>query len=369
METLTTTLPRECSEQIFSFLTLRDVLSYAEISSTSLHQVIPEVRDRRQALKEPFAYYRDWKKNRSQNQIIGLWRDCHHEPVGQWITMPTVKERVHELHKRLPRTHPIADLVGELCRELEEDVDEDDGDDDSMQTGSASFETLLKQLENAMRAHKLHAAILRAAMSDDPLVEDNQAHTNPTEQERSTTLERYIGDVLCITYLINQSNLRLIEGGPTTASFLRDIRQRSSDNSCYRSWVYMHSSILRVKHFTAAERQRLGIPEFCAASEMIPNDCYVNEFFMSSEMTLVFNEFGPLGPTFRQRDVVRLREIPASRLFAFFATNENHLRGETSQGAFEWLCLAHEESRKARPMSVRAPVVRLWSSHTPGLAH
>lgn len=127
--------------------------------------------------------------------------------------------------------------------------------------------------------------------------------------------------------------------------------------------MYLHSSILRLKPFTRDERARLGIPEFGRVSELLPNDCYINDWFMSSEMSLVFSEFGPLGATFRQRDLVQVREIPARRLFAFLITHENHLRGETTRSALEWLCNVHEEARKRRPMTVREPVVRLCSGN------
>ena len=94
--------------------------------------------------------------------------------------------------------------------------------------------------------------------------------------------------------------------------------------------MYLHSSILRVKSFTTAQRHRLGIPEFSGLSEMVPNDHYINDAFLSSEMTLIFREFGPLGPAFRGRDIVRMHEIPAQRLFAFMIGNDRVVRGATA---------------------------------------
>jgi hypothetical protein len=172
-----------------------------------------------------------------------------------------------------------------------------------------------------------------------------------------------------VAYLINQSTLRLVEGGPTIATFARVLHKESkeTENSLgYKSWVFMHSSILRVKPFTSKQRLRLRIPDLCKVSEFLPNDCYLNELFLSSKMTVVLDDFGPLGPTFRGRDVVSLRDISARRLFAFFISNDlrrQELR-ETSQGALDWLYMVHEEARKSRPMSVRSPLVRFYGSQS-----
>ena len=123
----------------------------------------------------------------------------------------------------------------------------------------------------------------------------------------------------------------------------------------------MHSSILRTKTFSEEQRERLGIPDdsFCRISEMLPNDCYINERFMSSEMRLACYDFGPFGGHFRGRDVVRVREISARCLMAFFVTDNVHIQGETARNAMEWLFLMNQETRKARPMTVRPPMISL----------
>jgi len=351
--------PFECSAHVFSYLELHDLCKFGCTSLVSLKETMPELLRRRNRLKQRFAYSRDWKiiSGPLEMEKIGLYEDMKEKhPTLQWVPMPTVQERVDQLYKRIPSSHPLCSTVQELCHELSRDIEEE-----NLTRCLPNFNSLFPRLQQVLRAHKLHAFILWKAIHSNPLVNDNAIHSNPCT-ENSTTLSRYMGDVFCITYLINQSNLRLVEGGPTNATFIRELRHQS-DSSCYQSWVYMHSSILRVKPFTTEQRDRLGIPEFFGVSEMIPNDCHINEFFLSSAMTLVYNEFGPLGPAYRGRDVVRLRDISARRLFAFFVSSD--ILGETTRSALEWFCSVHEEARKVRPMTVRAPVVRLCSRPVP----
>lgn len=353
-------LPAECSTHIFSFLGVRDCLAFGSTSKKALAEILPSLYNRRLRMKQKFAYCRSWKKEDQRSIIIshgvvGLLDDMQARyPSQEWVVIPTVQERAQLLCRRLPTTHPMREKV-ELLR--------DDLDD--------SFASFLKKDETApvlhfvsgtpvnfaeafsmccrlTRAIRLHAEVLRGAIYADPFGDDNNA-----------LLDQYIGDILCVTYLIDDSNLHIVEGSPTNATFLKELRKQSTGSSCYRSWVYIHSCILRNKTFSVDERLRLGIPDFSGVAEMIPNDCYINDHFMASEMSLVFREFGPLGPAFRGRDTVRIRDIPARCLFAFLITNSTQVNGETSRNAIEWLCQVHEQSRKARPMTVRAPIIRL----------
>jgi hypothetical protein len=339
--------PSECSLLIFSFLDLRDLLSFGSASLLTMKEALPDLRRRRNRMKETFAYCRDWKISTGfDRQKIGLWNEVEARyPDMNWVPIPTVQERVDQLCKRMPSSHPCYDMLVDLCHELYADSNEE-----KLVQCRVVFSSVFFLWQGILRAPKLHAGILASVIHSKPLAHD---------EDRTTSLDQYVGDVLCMTYLFNQSILRLVEGGPTNTTFTDVLRHHRAhdESSCYKSWVYMHSFILRVKHFTRAQRDRLGIPDFFAVSEMIPNDCYMREPFISSEMALVFDEFGPLGPAFRGRDLVRVRVIKARRLFAFLITNDN--LGETTRDTLEWLCLVHEQARKARPMTVRAPMVRL----------
>jgi hypothetical protein len=348
--TFTSDFPPECFGHICSFLDLRDVLNFGSTSLSSTKQILPELCHRRKRMKKQFAFWRDWKLiGALETNKIGAWDEVKRKfPNTDWVQIPTVQESVEELCKRMPSTHGLRHIVIELRAELrtEHDLQE-------FASKRVVFEELFSAQQQIVNAHKLHAKILSDAIRFDPLDGGN-----------TTSLQQYIGDVLIVAYLINQSTLRLVEGGPTIATFTRELHKESENTLGYKSWVFMHSSILRVKPFTSDQRLRLRIPDLCKVSEFLPNDCYINDDFLSSKMTVVIDDFGPLG-AFRARDVVSLRDISARRLFAFFISNDTRTQElrETTQGALDWLCLVHEEARKTRPMTVRSPLIRFYGSH------
>jgi hypothetical protein len=345
----TSDFPPECFGTICSFLDLRDVLNFGSISLSSTQQILPELCQRRMQMKKQFAFWRDWKLlSGLETNKIGIWDEVKDKfPSTDWVLIPTVQESVEELCKRMPSAHALRDMVIELRTELRTELECEE-----FAHKRVVFEELFPAQQQILNAHKLHAKILSDAVRSDPLNGGN-----------STSLEQYIGDVLAVAYLINQSTLRLVEGGPTIATFA-SVLHKDKNSLGYKSWVFMHSSILRVKPFTSNQRLRLRIPDLCKVSEFLPNNCSVNEVFLSSKMTVVLDDFGPLGPTFRGRDVTSLRDISARRLFAFFISSDTRTPelGETSQGALDWLCLVHEEARKSRPMTVRSPLVRFYGS-------
>jgi hypothetical protein len=379
-----TLLPCECAYHVFSFLHIKDVLRFARTSVTSLSLVLPDLKRRRRCMKQRFAYRKDWRNKNVSGPLVSLPSTARIEqskhfqnhgeksPLsitldGSAITLlPTVQERVEQLCRHIPNAHPSYPTVRRLRQDLQEG---DDELDESLRqnsttkcTGTTPFHELFPLYRRVIVALQLHAELLSAAMGSSPL-----------KRQRQTSLDQYIGDVLILAYLSSMSDLGLVEGGPTNATFVENLRldQQSSASSsspdsqlscCYRQWVHLHSSILRVKPFTSEQRDRLGIPGdlFCndvLLSEIIPKHCYINEHFMSSEMTLLFFQFGSLGPTFRGRDVVQHREISARCLFAFFVTTVDV--GETAQTALEWLLLMHAEMRRVRPVSVRPSLIRL----------
>jgi hypothetical protein len=343
-------LPSECFGHICSFLELKDCLSYGASSLSTTHQLFPELCRRRRMMKKRFAYLRDWKSIRGiESNKIGIWDEVQEKyPNTKWVSMPTVQEHVNELYRRMPSSHALYDMTAELHNEL----NSADCDEDVLHRNNITFQDLFPVHQQIMRAHQLHSKILFDAMDSNPLNGSN-----------GTSLDQYMGDVFTVAYLVNHSTLGLVEGSPTNATFANIIRDEKPDSLGYKSWVFMHSSILRIKPFSSDQRDRLRIPDLCKVSEFLPNNCYLNEWFLSSKMTVVLDDFGPLGPVFRGRDVRRLRNIHARRLFAFFISNDNTQElSETTRSALDWLCLVHEEARKTRPMTVRIPVVRFYGN-------
>ena len=333
-------LPPECKSNIFSFLGLEDILRFASTSKVVLKDTLPELHRRREHMRKAFAYLPAWKSH-NQMEVFGFWETMTTQhPRVEWIKIPSVHDRVCELYKHIPSGHPMVNTIRQMRDDLAHDIVIDD-----YTSAFNHFADVFNLYQKLLRVQKMHSAILYHVL-----------RSNPMEKEGVVNLDHYVGDVLCVAYLFHQNTLRLVEGGPATLSLMHNL---TASRSCYLSWVHLHSSILRVKPFTSAQRRRLGIPKFCGFSEMgDPND-HFHDFFLSSEMTLVFRDFGPLGPTFRGRDIVRLREFPARGLFAYMS-NE---RGAVEELAKEWLCLVHEQTRKARPMTVHPPQVRLVLPH------
>ena len=198
---------------------------------------------------------------------------------------------------------------------------------------------------------------------------------SPLKWQKRTSLDQFIGDVLILAYFGSMSDLGLVKGEPTNATFVENLwqcQQLSSASSspghqlscCYWQWAHLHSSILYVKHFTNVQHEQLGIPSdlFCndvLLSEILPKHCYINEHFMSSEMTLLFFQFGMMGPIIPGCNVVQHQEISACCLFAFFVTTIDV--GETAQTALEWLLLMHVEMQHIQPVLVWQSLI--WLCH------
>jgi hypothetical protein len=380
--------PSECSQHIFSYLKLADCLRFGSTSSDGLIGVLPTLCVRRNRMKQPYAVAmrkdqqccpsptstaldRDdamiWHKEQPSVKV-GLVEELKRENLEMgsytYTTFPTTQHRVEQLAAKIPPLHPLKGLVQELCKSLGVDLDKEVV---SLLSVASSTATLIAALKLVLCPLKLHARILKEALYSE-------------RHEGSTELHRYIGDVLCVAHLLYDcnSNCSFAEGSPSPFSLAEAIRQ--SPSSCYRSWVLMHAGILRTKLFSDHERLRLGIDDLSgtAANDLdtastmattsvrlynrsastwtLPMDCYRSDAFMASEMVLVYDDFGPLGPSFRGRDIVRVRDLSAHSMLAYFTSIRNE--GAASREALEWMCLAHEQTFKARPMSVRTPVVR-----------
>jgi hypothetical protein len=79
----------------------------------------------------------------------------------------------------------------------------------------------------------------------------------------------------------------------------------------------------------------------------------------SSFLTLVYDDFAPLGPQFRGRDIVRMLDVSAS---AFSRHHLDHSSVTSSAATLavvrEWIVTAHEQAILHRPLTVRPPEVR-----------
>ena len=340
--------PVECCKHVLSFLEMKEVLQVAATSVKTMKDTFPSLEERRDRMNKRYVYSPKWSALGFpvSQAVLDVETAQVQFPSVLWTPIPTVAERVSQLYQQIPKSHPLFRLITRLQNELKQSSCWSDAE---TSTSCETFRDAFTRFQQLTYAQRLHAEILNSAIDSQPLCDDEQG---------STSLARYMGDVLCVTYLMNQSHLRIVEGGPSNDSFLRKLRHLPHGSSCYRSWVYIHSSILRRKSFSRRQRDRLGIPEYSGLSEIIPTDLYVNNHFMASVLTLVYSDFGPLGPAFRGRDNVRLADISYQNLFGFWMSTTS-TETAASQRVVDLLMTIHEQSRKTRPMTVRPPIVRL----------
>ena len=366
--------PFDCCQHVFSYLELVDCLRFSSTSSVAMREVLPAILIRRSLLLKPYAMFVQKCINPSPPQYgirIGLLDDLSYsENERLFYIFPSLHQRVTQLVTKIPPSHPLCSLVKELSIVLSfsnnntillpnEDL--------------VSIQSLIKLLQYAVSPLKLHATILNRA-----LLSKNGDNTMTTE------LQHYIGDVLCVTYLFYDFGRKALYAEGSLSIECLQKRLCRCPPSCYQSWVLMHACILRTKQFTEQQLSRMGLGDiYMLSNHSIPEmqdlvafktvlwqhsrqfgwnmtiDKFRTDQFMKSEMCLIYDDFGPLGPSFRGRDIVRVRDVTADAIQECLI-NEDILYGGGGniQDAIEWICLAHEQSHKNRPMTVRQPVVR-----------
>ena len=308
-------LPPECKSHILSFLNLDHVLLFAQTCKTAMNDVLLELYHRRQSMM----------------MTTTTTRKCPSWNNMERIMIPSLYDRICQLCKHFPSGHPMAKTVCQLKEDLEQDIRLDGG---TVTHVGLSFSNLFSLYHRLLSAPRLYATIWHHVMmhSNPPKAEDHDDLT-------TVNLDRYVGDVLCVAHLVfdvyrstsshdGPANRSLGDGG--TIDYYCNKTVDIPQQRCYLFWVFLHGSILRAKSFSAAQRDRLGISEFLAApaaatsKSLFESIHHVDDRFLDSEMTLVFREFGPLGPAFRGRDIVRLRDIPARGLVAYYMTTTSN---------------------------------------------
>ena len=377
---MTDEIPTECFQHVLSFLAIQDCMRLGSVSSGTLREVLPNLFQRRNRMNAPYAIVKQQTSPEAlplsptpstlkacdasgppDAQEFGLLSDLLHvHSMENLLVFPTVQDLVEQLAANIPFEHCQSSSVVELRNSLRLEL----GTDVSAVAHSNSPKaSLIALFVKVLRPLRLHAHILKHAL-----------WSSQREQTNGCPLHEYIGDILTVTYLLNNDSTKYcssVEGSPTQFC--------TGADSSYASWVLLHSGILRTKLFSEEQRCMLGIPDFnilqptkVEASRLsqsaqlykqrmtswsVPMDCFRDESFRESELTLVYDDFGPLGPSFRGRDVVRIRPISAQCMLAYFSSPTHY--GEAARVSMDWMCLAHSQASRTRPMTVRTPVIRL----------
>ena len=430
---LLTELPKDCIDTVLCHLALQDCLTLGTTCQSLLSDVQSELYKRRQRLVVPHCY-----SIHSVKPVLHKMAD--QGKVRDARTIPSVKDRVESLCRVMPLSHPSVGDVVRLRKCLRQDMSGPEGNQDDENeeyyldscdlTDCGSIDQA--RVAKVIRAHRanlecfrLHAKILSTVVQSNPSIASATRGYVSVGQRcdrvMTVTLERYIGDVLCATYLMGHVAAGLVEGSPTEEQWIDGIvdgigLQTHDLTSCcdtgtlspkdvpshawYNAWVFLHSSLLRTAPLSKDHQQRLGlhfvptIPEphdgsvaggaaaatvtkspmsamlqldmrtpFAGARKamLLRGLARVSTF---ESIRITFRDFGPLGPAFRGRDVVRTQSMPPTSLITAVIAFETDPGSWNPQqdSVLQWLLQTREEATRTRPMTVSPPLVTIRCS-------
>jgi hypothetical protein len=368
-------LSAECQRSICAFLPLRDVLMFGLSSKEIWDQVVlPDLCRRRKKMVEAFCIVPVSDGGSFRLALAG----CADTNASTSFRIPAVRDQIRNLSRVVPSTHFLCDDIHRLHDSLLEMVAIDDC------SRRKNFHELFAWHCRVMREMKLHSHILSSVFRLLTKSTQRAACGGTTVQ-----LDHYIGDVLIVAHLFNHSFLKLAEGSnviqvkrrpKTTLTSLEALKSSCS----YHALISAHADILR-KHpwttATLAQREIIKIKDQSIVSSFLNGDpityhCDCNAIVdpALTSITFVVDRFGPLGPTFRGRDVVQtstinyrdivhhhhaLCELPPG-LPEWWQDDEYlvHRVLTTSRRVIDWILLLHSVSQKTRPLSTRAPCIR-----------
>lgn len=348
--------PPDCYLLVVSYLELSDCVKFSLTSTSIMKEILPALNERRNRINDRFCCLTN-RLEISRGIFMVSTRVCNVASVksghldSNVSLLPTVPENVLELSHLLPQNHALHNDVREMSDELNDAVA-----DELVQNVPVDFSKLHVTMKNIMRPMKLYQHIVSKVMF----------FSLPMEKTGTSkvSIDQYVGDVLCLTYLGHQSEVTLVQ-------LVEAVLKRSNRLSTYTSWILLHSAILRRKRFSKLQQKRIGIQNINASisreTTLFPLELVINNRFMSSELTLVIPSLGSRDSSFRLRDTVQMYTISAHCLYAYFNAIDvdeelGSVQGAAGQIATEWICRVHEEVRRFRSVAVDPPTIRLTSS-------
>lgn len=306
-------LPLDCKAHICSFLSLHScIFSFGILCSQTLVDILPDLTRRRnqffQSLQNGISPTNSINNKSSHSKNCNSSTNVKHSSYPDHVFPSTPRERISCLHRSLPQMHPLRHIVYKLHLELSSEnsssLHNGQSEKKSTNTTFSKLESILVRINQTLYAHKLHSFLLSSAVTifSDELISlfrfenlfsaspSKTAHSKPiicSRYDVSTTLDRYIGDVMVATMLL--PHMDLIDGGilqhyhdkklhnfnhprqnnhsktinteihwiRLTLTFLR--LDPLSAEHWYRAWILIHSSLLRMMPMDADQSLRLGI--------------------------------------------------------------------------------------------------------------
>ena len=416
-------LPLDCLDVVLSFAGFKAILVLGSTSVLFFRQVQTELKRRKDRFHQTF-YFTDQHDPR-----VYLYRSTKCAP-GEYLSrsriflLPTVRDRIDSLAEVLPSSYPSYAKVIALRGFIRQSIKPD-----AVSGHDCCFSQLMSNHRQLILCHRLHSEILAEAIFAVP---DNierrlSGVQSGVEAVLNVSLERYIGDVMCAFYLMGHTVSQIVEGGPGESTWVRriysELNMSASDRdevdpsegettagpvcsyTWYRTWVFLHSSLLRIAPTSWDQQKRLGIasptPEISSSTASIdvargsllsPPRPFAGEgsklaligalsrISHSSPLRVTYNSFGRLGPIFRGRDLIQSHVIQLRNVVNLYHTFDLLAPEEYSRGPVSgmppflraWAADEHEisisllelhgQSRKARPMTVLPPLVTFRDS-------
>ncbi len=308
--------------------------------------------------------------------------------------VPSILDRLKCLRRSISNRHPLYDGIHELVVDLESNCCEEetcDGD------GTRNFGFVYAIFKGILKPHKLHSLLLQRT------IYDNMIHKETNNKSRSTSIHRFMGDILIVYFLMGHVASGIVEGVNESNWISQlsktDIEGNDMDTTTYlwyQRFICYYSTLLRTLPLTSDQMIRMGLAneeiirqKLCrfkpsqGGSFLIPQSPYckganktaILEKILSHEdsvsISCTLYDFGPLGPAFRGRDNVRFTHLTAARpgieviealdQIPFSQYNCSHdvsdvlasLRSNQFDPLSELINL-HRESKKTIPINVKS---------------
>lgn len=304
MELLSTVSPLDqllpdCKDHLFRFLTIQECLDYSSTSKTSLHDMLPNLRQRRQdqfltnycyqieypSILKPITSIQNERQSSAGASTTATPKPLLEEDAfcsrlidkDHWHTIRSVYERIVCLYRAIPSSHPSNSDLRDLLLDLEQSdvyLKQSSPTNENRASTDVDFASSFKQFQMHTKAHRIHASILaQCTVRSKPISCDRYSSTKTAASSRSTSsdptqlsvsLETYVGDVLCACYMMGHKISGVVEGGVSHLQWSRHIlslmqqkEQQDHAHSWYQYWIYLHSTLLRTFPLTPNQMETL----------------------------------------------------------------------------------------------------------------
>jgi len=225
--------------------------------------------------------------------------------------LPTILQRLKQLHKILPSAHPCNDPIQQMIQLLEEDIDpiHEENHHSNENSIETPVQTLCALLHKRAGVFQIHSNILKMILYSCPVKEFHQKN-----DEYILPLSRYMGDVLIVTFLLGNLASGIIEDVNKSCAeevwWIKNIIEKKEKREqsqhrhqrypnddteelmiWYQSWILCHSTALRSLPLAKEHLLKLGLVDdnmLQVQQEQTGNQIMMNNDDSLQESHLIF---------------------------------------------------------------------------------